>query len=177
MIYTMMSMNARTLLSAFGKDIETNGDVQNLENGLRREKLVFSENQDGSRGQPYSPQVFPVGTWKVLSVEAVDPAHDPSGYEVPWFIRTDAHQLVDTYQEMITDHIWYGPKTGLQVMDWGYGLHYSTYPYTLGCIRVVKLEDLQWLAAEIQKIMAGGDEVRLAVGQVPPTAVREMKEV
>lgn len=174
MIHTLVSSNGRSLLNAFGKDILTNGSVQNLENGLRKTLAVFSENEDGSRGVLYSPQVFPNGIWKVGRPQAVDPAKDPDGYEQPFFIPTDAWQLVEEYQEVITDHIWYGPKTGREVKDFGYGLHFSTYAFTLGCIRIIGKDDLLWLVEQINGALDAGDVVRLAIGQLEVTEAEEV---
>jgi len=81
--------------------------------------------------QFYQPQVFPAGNWHVLRIE---PSEDP--YTAPFFIATDAHQLVKCLD-------------GSLVEDWGYGIHFSTSPTTWGCLRVTLEMDLRWLASMI----------------------------
>jgi hypothetical protein len=89
--------------------------------------------------QYYQPQFFPVGRWRVTRI---DPETDP--YMAPFFIATDAHQLVECLD-------------GTVVEDWGYGIHHSTSRTTWGCLNVLSEDDLRWLVVRV-KI---GDEVNI----------------
>ena len=164
MIHTIVVPGGRDQMMAFGRFIIISCLVTNLENGMRpMDRVVYSENADGSRGKPYSPQVFPQGIWRVGKPILVDPAKDPREYMQPWFIPTDACQLVDVWEVEQTDHLRYVAKTGEQVMDFGYGGHFSKCDFTLGCLKVTVEDDLLWLVSEIRQVQGAGDSVRLAV--------------
>jgi len=89
--------------------------------------------------QFYQPQPFPPGKWQVLRVE---PNNDP--YTAPYFIATDAHQVVTCLD-------------GSLVEDWGYGIHFSTSLTTWGCLRVTLEADLRWLVS----VIAIGEQVEV----------------
>lgn len=91
---------------------------------------------------PYYPRTFPVGVWNVGQPR---PETDP--YMYPYFIPTDAHQLVDTW---IVENGVYTKKTGLQDDDSAYGLHHSTSTSTLGCTKILDVNDLLYLVQLIQ---------------------------
>jgi hypothetical protein len=105
-------------------------DVRSIANGRRRrlEKVVYSELADGKPGVPYDPKPFPKGAWIVTGIY---PKTEP--YEAPFFIATTATQKVEEWTEE-AGH--YGQPTGRQVDDYGYGIHCSTSPTTLGCGRL-----------------------------------------
>lgn len=104
---------------------------------------------------PYYPREFPNGVWKVFA-----PLPRSTPYLSPFFIPTDAWQMVDTWE---TSQGMYTKKTGKQYRDAGYGLHFSTSSTTLGCIRIGAKEDLLWLVGEINKALAKKEAVTLEV--------------
>lgn len=144
---------------AFGNRIDCSCNVRNLENGHRRnDEVVFSIRKDGSMGVPYSPQLFPVGLWKVGRPQVeIDP------YMRPFFIPTDAHQLVERWHIAERDKMVYVAGTGEMVDDWAYGLHNSTSPTTLGCIRVTLFYELRRLVDDINKALDDGSDVSMEV--------------
>lgn len=146
-------------MMAFGNRIDCSCNIRNLENGWRQlDQVVWSTNSDGSRGVPYSPQLFPVGLWMVGRPE---PETDP--YLKPFFIPTDAHQAVEEWEIAERDKMVYVKPTGRLVEDWAYGLHNSTSPTTLGCIRVTLFYELRRLVDDINKALEDGREVRFEV--------------
>jgi hypothetical protein len=124
----------REILDAYGKEIE----VSNFTRPNRDGTLPRSVPD----GKPYYPQHFPAGVWKItdpLARTAIDLA--------PWYIPTDAHQMVPEYT---VD----GKPTGIWIPDSAYGIHFSELDFTWGCIRVVNRPDLEWLVSEIQAELA-----------------------
>lgn len=131
--------------------------VRNELNGRRGRKdpVVRTENADGSDGVPYFPRPFPPGLWRVTGVL---PKDDP--YLAPYFISTDAHQLVERWTE-VAGH--YGESTGEIVEDYGYGLHCSTSISTLGCGRITMRSDLLILRSAIMEALVDKESVELEV--------------
>jgi hypothetical protein len=125
-------------LEAFGRVIPCLCDVRNEINGRRHDyQVVYSIPDD----KPYQPRVFPVGVWQVAPPkEKTDP------YMAPWFIPTNAMQKLPVWE--LKDKKYFKPTEQI-IRDWGYGLHYSTSGTTLGCIKIINLEDLEWLVQEI----------------------------
>lgn len=119
------------------------------------EACVFTETKNGSKGVAYMPRPFPKGSWTVLTIL---PKTDP--YMAPWFIATDAHQLVDEWT-MLNGHYEY--NTGFQVEDYGYGLHNSTSSNTLGCGKIVGLASLLDLIKAIRTCHNDNEKVKLVV--------------
>jgi len=136
-------------LSAFGKTISVSNNFYEIMTETPGIHVVQSTNADGSDGVPYKPQSFPVGIWNIREPEA-----RTSPYTAPFFIPTDAHQLVDEWE--LDEHQLYKCPTGRQVMDWGYGIHHSTINYTFGCLRVVDEADLLWLVSQISAALKEG---------------------
>ncbi len=137
------------VMTAFGRRIEYTNWVRNELNMARAmNEIVYSENADGSQGVPYMPRTFPLGTWKVgRPVQKV-------GLMAPYFIPTDAHQLVDEWE--VQNGLYVG-KTGRQVMDWGYGLHCLLTVHHLeswGCFVIEDLEDLDFLVNQVINFLA-----------------------
>ena len=154
----------REQLGAFGRILPVSCRVRSLENKQRRmSEVVYSENSDGSRGQPYSPRVFPAGTWNVYAPHSVDLARDPRRYMWPYFIPTDACQLVDVWEVDQHDTLRYVEKADERVMDYGYGLHFSASQTTLGCLRIDSETDLRWLVAEIDTALRAGEKIQLYI--------------
>jgi hypothetical protein len=145
------------ILSCDGNSIPCSCDVRNELNGRRKhvEKPVFTENEDGSRGKPYFPRPFPKGEWRVVSIL---PKID--AYMAPFFISTNAHQTVAVWDE-VRDH--YFRPTGEEVEDYGYGLHCSSSPTTLGCGRIASKDDLSALIGSIREAWVRGEEVTISV--------------
>ena len=142
-------------LTAFGRVLRTSCIVlDRFTHGLH---VVYSENEDGSKGLPYQPQQFPKGTWPILGVEATT---DP--LLAPYFIRTGAHQLVPTWE--IDTHGNYVKPTGEMVDDWGYGIHFdAVYETTDGCCHLYSADDATWLASELLACIGSVEAVQLSV--------------
>jgi len=124
----------REILDAYGREIEVSNFTRPNKDGTLPRAVPG--------GQPYYPQHFPAGVWKItdpLARTAIDLA--------PWYIPTDAHQMVPEYT---VD----GKPTGIWVPDSAYGIHFSELDFTWGCIRVVNRPDLEWLVEQIQAELA-----------------------
>lgn len=89
-------------------------------------------------GQPYMPRVFPKGIWTLGK-----PVAKTAPYTAPWFIPTNAWQMVEVWS--VDRDGFYEKGTNRFVKDEGYGLHCSTSRTTLGCLRIEKVEDLEWI--------------------------------
>jgi len=115
-------------------------DVRTIANGRRkRHEVVYTI----PGKQPYDPVTFPKGKWKVGR-----PKKRETPYLRPWFIPTDAWIELDIWD---VDKSGYLGPSGLKVIDRDYGLHFSTSPTTLGCIRIAKEQDLLTLVKMIQE--------------------------
>jgi hypothetical protein len=142
-------------LTAFGRCIACSCKVRNEINGLRLpHEVVRTEPHD----IPYYPREFPVGTWNVYA-----PHSKSDQYMAPYFIPTDAWQMVDTWSVVQEDGARYGEPTGKQDRDEGYGLHHSVSKTTLGCIKIEYEDDLVWLVLQINAVLGGGNKVTLEV--------------
>ncbi len=122
------------IMTAFGKTVPFFCFVRNELNGLRKmNEVVYSTNEDGSRGVPYMPRTFPVGTWALLM-----PAPRSNPLLAPYFCPTTAWQIVDEWAvEQRDDGEWYTGKAGGQVKDYAYGIHCSTAHESDGCLHIV----------------------------------------
>ena len=141
-------------LIAFHRSIYVSNRFYEILTQSPKDHVVLSTNADGSDGVPYKPTSFPVGVWNVRQ-----PLARTSIYTAPYFIPTDAHQLVDEWE--LDEHGLYKYPTGRQVDDWGYGLHHSQIDYTFGCLRIVGIPDIVWLAEAMRE--AKGDRVKMEV--------------
>jgi hypothetical protein len=132
-------------------------DVRTIANGRRKlsEKPVYSENSDGTKGVPYDPKLFPLGIWDIISIL---PKNDP--YEAPFFISTNAHQLVDVWDE-VDGH--YGEPIGHTIEDHGYGFHNSTSSTTLGCGRILSPTGLVAFMGFIKAAWTRKEETKIEV--------------
>ena len=129
-------------LKAFGKTIPISCRVRNEENGLR--ELTEAPLLSMPDEKPVMPRRFPKGTWQVTD----RPRRRVSPEKRPYFIPTDAWQEL-TVWSVVDGH--YGEPTGECTKDIGYGLHYSAYVNTNGCLKVEKETDLIFLVSEINK--------------------------
>jgi hypothetical protein len=155
-------------MNAFGRDITVTNNVRNELNGLRTSsEVVYSTNQDGKNGKPYYPRKFPAGQWYITDIVAHDKKKadgtPTEPYLYPFFLATNAHQTVPVYKlEIVNDKEKLGASDGT-VEDWGYGLHHSTSSTTLGCIKIVKEDDLLWLVGQIKAAWKDNVIVRMDV--------------
>jgi len=136
------------------KQIEVSNNVRNELNKLRKPDQVVKTTPDGL---PYYPRQFPVGLWVVDRPVPKDPSDD---YLYPFFIPTLAKQMVDVWSTLNGK---YAEKTGKQVMDYGYGIHYSESNTTLGCLKVINKSDLVWLVGRINEELDHGNSVTMEV--------------
>jgi len=154
-IYQIRFDKKTVKMTAFGRDIGVTNNVRNELNGLRTSsEVVFSTDQNGENGKPYYPRQFPAGKWYITDIVAHD-KNKADGtpvepYLYPFFLQTNAHQTVPVYKlEIVNDKQRIGAPDGTRE-DWLYGLHYSTSSTTLGCIKIVKQDDLLWLVGQIK---------------------------
>jgi hypothetical protein len=139
---------------AFHRTIDVSNKFYEILTQCPSDHVVRSTNADGSNGVPYKPTWFPIGIWNVRPPQA-----RTSIYTAPFFIPTDAHQLVDEWE--LDEHMLYKYPTGRQVMDWGYGIHHSEIDYTFGCLRVVDVVDLKWIVDALRE--AAGEKIEIEV--------------
>jgi hypothetical protein len=135
-------------MTAFDLEVEVSCAVRNELNGLRRaDEVVYTCAADRTTDvEPYYPRTFPCGTWEIGDVDEVDLRDDPRRYKWPYFIDTNACQLVETW---VAKNGIYIKKSGFLTWDYGYGLHHSSSRTTLGCCNILREEDVRWLAAEL----------------------------
>ena len=127
--------------------------VRNEVNGWRQNNQVVYSLPDEL---PYQPRIFPVGRWEIGEpLECKDP------YKAPYFIPTNAFQMLPVW-EIKDGH--YVKATDKMTRDDGYGLHCSTSNTTLGCIKIINLDDLLQLIDEI-KYMLYNDIKPILIGE------------
>jgi hypothetical protein len=141
-------------LVAFHRTIAVSNKFYEILTQTPGEYVVQTTNADGSDGVPYKPAPFPVGIWNVRAPQA-----RTSIYTAPFFIPTDAHQLVDEWE--LDEHGLYKCLAGRQVMDWGYGVHHSQIDYTFGCLRMLDIPDVLFLVASLKE--AAGEKIEMEV--------------
>lgn len=126
--------------------------VRNEINKLRRpSEVVYTEPEPYA----YYPREFPNGVWNLST-----PLPREIPYLEPFFIPTDAWQMVETWY---VKNAMYVAKTGEKYRDSGYGLHFSVSSTTLGCIRIRDKADLLWLVDEVKKALGRKEKVTLEV--------------
>ena len=147
-------------IDAPGRKIPCTNLVRNEVNGLRKPtQIVRTINKDGGPGVAYMPRDFPLGDWHITSISAKT---DP--FLAPFFIATDAWQFVDEWE---TKDGKYTRIMG-RVPDYGYGIHFSISPTTLGCIRILNRDDLLTLCDEIKAAWANKESVSFIVSSMKP---------
>jgi hypothetical protein len=117
-------------------------------------QVVTTEPEGQTTADPFMPRYFPSGVWNLYQILAHD-VNEP--YLYPFFISTDAEQLVETWA--LDERGGYDHPTGQQVMDTGYGLHNSSSHTTLGCLRVGPVSDstyIRQLVALVRPAIAPG---------------------
>jgi hypothetical protein len=129
----------KTQLIAGDRTIATSCIVRNEINGWRKPNEVIYTTPNHI---PFYPRYFPVGIWNVgQPLARTDP------YEAPYFIPTDAWQMVPTW---VVENGMYVRPTGQQDRDTAYGLHHSTSTSTLGCTKILDVNDLLYLVQLLQ---------------------------
>ena len=125
-------------LRAFGREFAVTCQVRNELNGLRVASNIFrTTTERGEPGVPSQPRPFPLGTWRVY--RPIHIAEGTNRYLEPYYIPTNAHQLLE---EWVVVNGAYMGKSGRQVDDFAYGLHFSQDTHTQGCIKFDSREDL-----------------------------------
>lgn len=119
--------------------------VRNDVNGWRLDNQVVTSIPDS---EPYQPRVFPVGQWEIF-----EPIEKRDKYTAPYFIPTDAFQMLPVWEVKNGRYV---RETKKLIRDEGYGLHFSESNTTLGCIKITNLEDLLWLVDEINYMLYNG---------------------
>ena len=148
------------ILGVAGKTMTASCHIRNLENKQRSrddpDDVVSAMTGNRYDRVPYSPQQFPVGIWQVF-----EPQSRSSKYLAPYFIPTNAKQLVK--QWAIDDDGSYREPMDFEVVDHGYGLHYSTSRTTLGCIKIHDIMDLYSLVETIREAIDRKEVVNIEV--------------
>jgi len=127
-------------------------NVRNELNGLRG---MHEITRTMPNGKPYMPRIFPIGTWKVGM-----PIPKYSAEMAPYFIPTNAFQVVPIWNTMLGS---YTSMSDEMDKDEAYGLHFSEYKNTLGCIKIRNTVDLIELVHVIQDCFKRKDEVYVIV--------------
>ena len=128
-------LKSACLLDAYGREIPVANNVRLNSDGTGPRSVPD--------GQPYMPQGFPTGEWKITGVF---PRTDP--HLAPFFISTTAWQMVPVWEA--DAHGVFLRATGTWVHDSAYGIHFSDLDFTVGCIRVILESDLRWFSAQVQ---------------------------
>jgi len=139
---TIVVSNYATLI-AFGKTLKTSCIILDHLHG----NPAYPEDKWGKPGiVAYQPQRFPPGIWLIG-----DPEFQVNPLTAPYFIPTDAHQIVVCVDGTVFD-------------DWGYGAHADAlYETTLGCLHLYSADDAEWLAGEIISAKQAGELIQLVV--------------
>jgi hypothetical protein len=133
--------------------IDATCDVRTLKNGRRgKNQVVYSI----PSGRPYDPDIFPCGEFDVF-----EPVMRSDEYKKPFFIPTNAKRIVKVWHMDANKN--YDAETTETVVDEGYGLHYSSSNTTLGCIKIMQLNDLLNLKDWVSQQLKAKNKVRLEV--------------
>jgi hypothetical protein len=126
--------------------------VRNEINGWRpnpkkkpADEVVYAITKNNTRTlTPVMPRQFPVGIWKITTIE-----NRFDRYRKPFIILTDAFQELEEWK--LDGSGGYDKPTGDKILDYQYGLHFSQYNTTQGCIKVHDVKDLMRLSKSINK--------------------------
>ena len=145
-------MDKKELL-AFGRKIRFSCNVRNELNGLRKltEKPLLSL----PAGKPVMPRTFPKGEFTVGK-----PRPRTDDARRPFFIPTSATRTLPVWS-VVDGH--YGTPTDEYTEDIGYGLHFSRYENTEGCLKILSVEDLLFLVDSINKCLKEKTIIKLKV--------------
>ena len=137
---------AKGFMTVGDRKIRISSRVRNELNGQRalNEKPVLSIPDQ----KPVMPRPFPQGRWEVL-----DPQPRNTRELAPFFIPTTAFRVLKVWT-VIDGH--YGQETQNTTIDQGYGIHFSEYVNTIGCIKVHERNDLLWLVDQIKEARKTG---------------------
>ncbi len=145
------------------RDIKADCIVRNELNGWRtlhdpdgRGKVIYAMNDDPHSKPPVMPRRMPLGTWNIGKPR---PRFDP--YKAPFYIPTDAEQWLETWS--LDGSGGYDKPTFRKVLDMAYGLHFSTSGTTVGCIKIHKERDVEWLVAQINGEIARESSISIQV--------------
>jgi hypothetical protein len=109
--------------------------------------------EDGSTGEYYYPQNFPTGTWDVEKSRKVSPDEEQARYLGTVFVRTTAHQTVQTYGTEVPSP---GDKSTGTQEDYAYGVHFRIGS-TAGCLAIGTQEEMEQFAALSDKALESKD--------------------
>lgn len=127
-------------------------NVRNEMNGKRSmDEIVYTM----PNHKPYMPRIFPKGTWEVGMPEERDTPE-----LAPYFIPTNAFQMLPVWN---TQNNSYVSESAELDKDMAYGIHYSEYKNTLGCIKVRNKADLEQLVKVIKSCIKKKEKVYVTV--------------
>jgi len=134
-------------------DIGAYCDVRTIANGRRRvDQVVYAMTGNPNEKIPYMPQLFPAGEHRVFW-----PQERSSKYLRPIYIPTNAKQLCRVWALDAAGN--YAMEGAGQVMDHGYGIHYSEIETTWGCIRVDSVNGINIIADYVENALYDKEEV------------------
>lgn len=132
--------------------VECSCNVRNEINGLRKPTQIV---RTMPHNNPYMPRIFPKGVW-IIGIPEPRTAID----RAPYFIPTNAYQFLPVWD--IANGAYVQPST-LQDKDEGYGIHFSEYETTLGCVKIEDKNALLTLVQDIVNAQRNGDIVYFEV--------------
>jgi hypothetical protein len=140
-------------LEGFGKKWRIDFTVRNLINGYLKPGRIA---RSIPSGEPYIPEPFPPGRFEIYR-----PLPRQSEWLAPYFVPTNAKRTVRVWE--LDENGNYKLPTDRQVIDEGYGLHYSPLPYTDGCIRFINRDNLLEFTRLVNAALDKGHRVWLEV--------------
>ena len=162
---TIKSVRNYSKLYFEGREIDTSCVVRNELNGWRPNEKNPAQDEVVRTiclsdplmdGIPYMPRQFPRGRWIIGK-----PKRRRGAYKAPFFIPTNAYQMVNKWN--LDEDGGYWEETSTMIRDEDYGLHYSSSGTTLGCIKIEHRDDLIWLVGRINEIQSKGEIVMIEV--------------
>jgi hypothetical protein len=125
------------IISAYGREIPVDNTVR-LNNDGTGPRSVPDD-------VPYMPQGFPLsppGGWQITGVFA-----RTQDDRAPFYISTNAWRMVPEWTVDAAGK--FLKPTGRWVHDAAYGIHFTIYDFTWGCIRVIEKTAQIWLAGQV----------------------------
>jgi hypothetical protein len=111
--------------------------VRNELNGWRKpHEVVYRISRENIQtDDPVQPRVFPPGHWIVKWIEP-----RTNEYQRPFYVQTDAYHALPIWELDETGR--YKRETAVKKTDHSYGFHYSMSNTTLGCIKLLDMDEL-----------------------------------
>lgn len=151
---TQMMRFTGSELVAFGRHLRATCLVRNELNRWRKShEVVRTIGSSVPNGLPYYPRPFPPGSWEITRVQDIGP--DTAYW--PVFLDTPARQELPIWE--LDDHGRYLQATTETFVARGYLIHHARHRIngewvasntTYGCINVLEVADMEWLAGNMR---------------------------